>query len=53
MDGVLQLSRRELYKEDTVTPELEAISPPSTDDQRDLILLEEVEAAIKQLKRNN
>ena len=35
-----------------VTPELEAISPPPTDDQEDHIMLEEVEAAIKRLKRN-
>jgi len=34
-----------------VTSELETISPPSTDDQGDLIWLEEVEAVIKRLNR--
>ena len=46
----------ELYKDsnesDTVSPELEEIAPPPTDDNEDLILIEEVEAAIKRLKRN-
>jgi len=43
---------RDTAKEDTVTPELEAITPLSIDDQGDHILLEEVEKAIKRLKRN-